>query len=176
MEDIEVSKCSAYLSFLDPMPPVTKELDKWGSRYQSQKIHMVRWLDWQLEVYHGKYGREKSNSSTKTTYNRFQNPGGLLWMAEVLGEKEDKLREAVAAAIAAEKVAKKYDGKSRCAAFRAVIPWERIGELLDQPEKWRIDPAMEHIIVYMKRKKYPKVKPGCTSEFDRIIWQEGIEG
>ena len=174
MEDIHVEKMVDYLVFLDPMPPITKELDKWGSRYQSQKVHMCLWLEWQLEVYHGAYGREKPNSSTKTTYNRFQNPGGLLWMAEVLGEEEETLRKAVAAAVEAQEKAAKYDGKSRCKAFREVIPWERIGELLDQPEKWHIDPAMKNVVDFLKRKPYPKRKVGLVSEFDRVLWREGF--
>ena len=176
MEDIDVRKAVDYLVFLEPMPPVTKELDKWGSKYPSQKVHMCRWLVWQKHTYSGKYGRSTPNYSTKVTYNRFQNPGGLLWLAEVLGEDEATLRAAVAAAVEAEKKAAKYDGKSRCRAFREVIPWGRIGELLDQPEKWRIDPAMADVVEFLKRKPYPKRKTGYTSEYDRVLWREGLCG
>ncbi len=174
MEDMDVVTCAKYLMFLDPMPPVTAELDEWGSRYPSQKTHMFRWLNWQTQVYKGDYGRSKPNHSTKTTYNRFQNPGGLLWMAEALGEDEAVVRQAISAAKEAEKKAAKGDGKSRCKAFREVIPWERIGELLDKPEKWRIDPDMDYMIERMKRKPYPKRKVGYSSEFNRVLWQEGI--
>ena len=130
LEDMDVLECAKYLSYLEPMPPVTAELDKWKSQYTSQKIHMWRWLEWQTHAYDGAYGRNKPNFSTKNTYNRLQNPGCLLWMAEVLGEDEAVLRKAVSAAIEAEKGSNKNIGKSRCAAFREVIPWKRIAELL----------------------------------------------
>ena len=172
--DIDGLDCARYFSLLEPMPPVTAELDKWLPKryYKSQKIHMMRWLRGQLEVHGGAYGRRMANHSTKVMYNRFQNPGGLLWMAEVLGEDEDTLRRAVAAAVEAEKVAAKGDAKSRCAAFRKVIPWERIAELLNDWNSWRFDPRMEPLIVIDDRTEYPAIAPGKRKKYQAALIDE----
>ena len=172
MNDVHVDTLSLYFSFLEPEPPLTKELDKWGiKQYPSQKIHMVEWLQEQLVTHGGAYGRTKNNDSSKTMYNRFQNPGGLLWIAEVLGEKEENLRKAFSAAEEAQRTAAKYDGKSRCAAFRSVIPWERICELLQAPENWLYDPQMKDVIEFDKS-GFPSIKKGKKTKYETIYCTE----
>lgn len=139
MTDMDVLDFADMLTLFDPDPNLTVECDIWGSPYNTQKTHMVLWCRDQVNARgKGPYGRTKSNHSAKTMYNRFNNPGGLLWMAEVLGEEEWRLRRALDRTIAEESVNK----RGRCNAFRAVIPWERIMELMSHPERWILDPAL----------------------------------
>ena len=133
--DIHVSEMADILSQLAPMPPVTKALDAWGTVARDQKGHMIGWLVAQNSQGFGAYTRSKGNESARTAYNRFLNPGGLLWIAEVLGETETNLRKAVEAAKEAERI----NYRSRCTAFRKIIPFDRIMELLNQPERWIYD-------------------------------------
>ena len=154
LTDIHVLEFARYLSFLEPFPPVTKELDKWGSRYPSQKVHICDWLRGQMHVFKGAYGRDRPNESAKIMYNRFLNPGGLIWIADVLGEKEAILREATAAAIKAEKV----DYRGRCIAFRRVIPWARIMHLFSDCGRWQFDKQMVDLIEADSETGLPKLK------------------
>ena len=140
--DICIPDMVKILSRMEPMPPVTKALDKWGTVARDQKEHIIGWLCDQHTSGSGAYTRQMGNGSTRTAYNRFLNPGGLLWLAEVLGEKEGRLREAVARAIEAEKV----NYRSRCAAFRQIIPFDRIMELLNRPEEWRVEKSVTTIL------------------------------
>ncbi len=137
--DIHVLEMIDILSLLDPLPPVTKALDAWGTVARDQKDHMISWLATQNSQGYGAYTRIKGNESTRTAYNRFLNPGGLLWIAEALGESEEKLREAVEAAREAGKI----NYRSSCAAFRKIIPFTRIMELLEQPEGWIYDKGIQ---------------------------------
>lgn len=43
------------------------------------------------------YTCKAGNEGGRTTYNRFLNPGGLLWLAEVPGESEEILKQAAEA-------------------------------------------------------------------------------
>ena len=140
MKDIDVGVLSEYLRYLDPDLPVTRELDQWGTKgwYKTQKMHMVLWIDSQSTTGSGNYTRSEPNSSAKKMYNRFLNPGGLLWMLEALGEDEAKLREAVAEAVKAEDISI----RRRCTAFRKVIPFERLLELYNNPHGWHYDPLI----------------------------------
>lgn len=135
--DIDVGVLSEYLRYLEPHLPVTDELDRWGTKgwYKTQKMHMVLWIDSQSTKGSGNYTRSEPNSSAKQMYNRFLNPGGLLWMAEALGEAPETLRKAVAAAVEAEEISL----RKRCTAFRRVIPFERILELYNKPQGWKYD-------------------------------------
>ena len=139
MRDIDVGEMAVILSCLEAKPPITQALDKWKSDFKSQREHMVRWLLKQpMSNPNAKafsYTRKVGNTSTKTMYNRFMNPGGLLWMAEAFGVDESVLRRAVDAAIAAEK----DNYRKRSIAFRSIIPFEKIMEAFAVPEKWRYD-------------------------------------
>lgn len=145
-EDMHVDDMVNFMSLLEPELPITQELDKWGSKYKSQKSHMVKWFYYQpVGGGSGKafsYTRKVGNESSRVTYERFMNPGGLLWMAEAFGEEQDTLRKAVAAAIEAEK----DNYRKRCIAFRKVIPFDRILELFVNPAGWRYDERLLPII------------------------------
>lgn len=170
MNDVHVLDLAKYISFLEPEPPITKELDKWGSRYRSQKIHMYLWIRSQPTTGAGAYSREKGNYSAKVMYNRFLNPGGLLWLAEVLGEEESSLRAAAAAAEEAEK----QDYRKRCIAFRSVIPWERTMELYRDWSGWLYDPRMKPLIAVDPKTNYPAIKEGRSfrARYIRIMDEE----
>ena len=170
MSEITVFDLAEWFSYLEPMPPITKANDHWGTKRPSQKIHMVEWLQWQAEAADGAYGRQKANTSAEKMYNRFQNPGGLLWMAEVLGEDQETLLKAVEAATQAQQEAKKYNGKTRCAAFRKVIPWQRIEVLLQNPEGWLYDQKLEGCIEIKYGK--PRLKRGTKPKFEQVYCTE----
>lgn len=167
MNDINVVECSKMLLLLDPVPPVTVRLDKWGSPYTSQKEHMCRWLNDQTKVFKGAYGRENSNTSTRTAYNRFMNPGGLLWLAEVLGEKETNLKAAIEAAVKEEK----KNVRGRCAAFREVISFGRILYLYNSPEAWLYDPKLKRYL-QLNPAGIPEIIPEKRKQALKIIEKE----
>ena len=168
MDNIHVADLARYLSYLDPEPPMTSELDQWGSRYKSQKIHMYIWIRNQPNTGKGAYSRAVGNTSGKVMYNRFLNPGGLLWLAEALGEEESTLRKAVETAVAAEK----EDYRKRCIAFRQVIPWERIMELLGGCEKWRYDRKIKSLLEIDIQTGFPAIKKGKRRRYLQILDEE----
>lgn len=133
--DVYVQEFAEMLSLLEPHPPLTEELDRWGSTYQSEKAHMFLWFSGQDTTGSGSYTRGKPNDSAKVTYNRLLAPGAMLWIAEVMGETPERLRAACHAAKEAEKVNWQNRGKG----FREVIPFERIYELYQHPEGWLYD-------------------------------------
>lgn len=168
MADIQIQDFARHLSFLDPEPPITKELDRWGSRYSSQKIHLYIWVSGQQFTGEGAYSREKGNSKVSTMYNRFLNPGGLLWLAEVLGEEESALRAAVAAAEEAEK----HDYRKRCTAFREIIPWKRIEALYISFDQWLYDKRILPLLAIDYQTGYPEIKEGKRKRYLQIISEE----
>lgn len=151
--DMHTDEMCEALSYLEPIPPIVRELDKWGSTYQTQKAHMIAWFATQSTKGSGAYSRAKPNESARAAYNRMKNPGGLLWIAAALGEDERALREAAEAA------------SEGCKAFRAVIPFDRIMELAEQPKKWRIDKTLLEYIEIDPENGWPSIRDGCEDEF-----------
>lgn len=141
--DVDVTLFSEMLSYLEPHPELTEKLHRWKKPYSSEKAHMCLWFGSQTTKGGGSYTRNSPNSSAKTTYNRLLCPGGMLWIAEVLGEEPEKLKEAARSARKAEKVFWRNRGQG----FRDVIPFERIYELYQHPEKWKYD---KKLLRYMR--------------------------
>ena len=144
LSDIHVDDMAEMMSYLEPCPPLIKALDRWGSKYENQRDHMIAWFISQPTKGGKKYSRKKGNTSSRVTYNKLLNPGMLLWLAETLGEDEGTIRAAVDAAIDAEK----QNYRMRCNAFREVIGFDRILELLGCPEKWLINPKAKPFIQF----------------------------
>lgn len=166
MNEIPTDQLARHLTYLDPEPALTKELDQWGCRYRSQKIHMCIWVNGQQYTGEGAYSREKGNKKASAMYNRLLNPGCLLWLADALGEKESNLREAVKAA------ASKDDYRQRCAAFREVIPWSRICQLYEDFEGWRYDRKILPLLALDDRTGFPEIKEGKRSRYLKILRDE----
>lgn len=165
-EDMDIEMFADTLCVLEPDTPYVQAQDIWGSPYWSQKAHMVRWCRDQVNARgKGPYSRSKPNHSARTMYNRFNNPGGLIWMAEALGETREALREATTAVLLMEETNK----RARCNAFRAVIPWERIMELLENPSGWRLDPALMPFESF-DDKGYPVV--GDFEKYEAVVYDE----
>ncbi|GAB03959.1 hypothetical protein GII30_15520 [Gordonia amarae] len=107
--------------------PVTDEYEgpySSSAPYSSQREHIAGWL----EEYSGRgyYNRQKPTTSSKAFYGRFKCAPGLLWLAEALGENPDTCRTAI------ERSAESGSNPaSQCGAFRKVVSWPRIVELLD---------------------------------------------
>jgi len=129
-------ECDVYdfvrvLKRLDDRLPISDRYDseygqETGMWWKSQKEHMISWFGSQNTKGSGQYSRNMPNNNAKTTYNRLQCPGALLWIAEALGEDADIVQKAADAA-GAEVVKRK-----RCGIMRKMIPWERISELLER--------------------------------------------
>ena len=165
LPDINIYDMIEIMSYMEPNPPITSEIDQWGTVGVDQKGHMLGWCSAQPTKGKGAYSRSKGNESTRTMYNRFLNPGGLLWLAEVLGEREETLRLAVKEAAAAEKI----NYRNRCTAFRKVIPFERIMELLNYPQEWRIDDRVFPLLYYDMATGQPYLKEECQDELENIL-------
>ena len=163
--DIHVEEMIDILSLLEPLPPITKALDAWGTVARDQKGHMIGWLAAQNSQGFGAYTRSKGNESARTAYNRFLNPGGLLWIAEVCGETKANLQKAVEAAKEAERI----NYRSRCAAFRKIIPFARIMELLRQPERWVYDKRILPLLRFDPETGQPYIKEECERLYIRIL-------
>ncbi|MDO5048292.1 MAG: hypothetical protein Q4D87_00215 [Actinomycetaceae bacterium] len=129
MTDFHVDEFAGLLKKLPRRLPVADAFDGWeqkidGPLWPSQREHMVNWFRAQTTTGFGQYTREKPNLSAKTTYNRLQSPGGLLWIAEALGVEEELLQKAADEALAAPR-------RSRSAVIRKHIPWDMIAELAE---------------------------------------------
>ena len=98
--------------------------------YRSQKEHLEGWL----ERYDGPgaYGRRNPGQDARFFYNHFKCAPGLMWLAEALGENPDRMAEAIAAVRAAG-----LNLASQCGAFRRVVSWERITELIESSSAGR---------------------------------------
>ena len=167
VNDLSVDKFAAILEYLDPMPDATKALDRWGVKhYPNQKAHMILWLLSQEGTGGKGYTRKEGNSSSQEAYNRLLNPGALIWMADALGEAPEAIQNATEAAIAAEKI--NYRG--RCSAFRELIPWARIDELIHDPAGWKIDPALRPFLSWWKG--WPAPKLSKQAEYEQVIKME----
>ncbi|WP_238419491.1 hypothetical protein [Gordonia sp. 'Campus'] len=114
--------------------------------YSSQQEHLAGWLS----EYNGPgaYNRANPSTSSKHFYNHFRCAPGLVWLAEALGEDELVLRAGVESLRSAGP-----NPSSQCAAFRRVVPWARIMELLAlQPEELQLDQSLgQKIKSFMKR-------------------------
>ena len=166
IDDIDVTLFAEMLQYLEPHPPVTEELHCWRKPYQSEKAHMTGWFICQTGTNgNGAYHRDKGNSSARTTYNRLLAPGAMLWIAEVFGEERRRLEEAVNAAKEAEKI----HWRKRCNGFRSVISFDRILELMDNPDGWLID---ERLRPYLDRNEdgYPEERD--SKAIDKILNEE----
>ena len=136
MEDMRISEFRMNITFLEAKPRLTTELDEWGTRYYpDQKRHTIAMCDWQ-EV------KDRPNHSTLVMWGNLKNAGILLWIADVLGEDEARIREAVREAQRAKTGERRRDCILQCSAFRRVIPFTRICELLESPDGWRYEKRM----------------------------------
>lgn len=93
-----------------------------GQWYHRQKDHVLGWFASQVTRGGGAYTRAKPNTSARTTYNRLLNPAMPLWIAEALGEDPDVVQQAGEKALT-------VPPRSRTAAARKILPWNRIVEL-----------------------------------------------
>ena len=92
--------------------------------YDSQKQHLLGWLGDYGGA--GAYGRTKPGQDARFFYNHFRCPEGLMWLAEALGEDSTTVTAAIDAVRSASP-----NQSSRCGAFRRVIGWDRIAELVE---------------------------------------------
>lgn len=91
--------------------------------YAHQKEHLLGWLG----EYHtaGAYDRQHPREDARSFYNRFQCVAGLLWLAEALGEDAATLKRAISEVDLAGR-----NPAAQCGAFRRIIPWTRVAELI----------------------------------------------
>lgn len=164
MDDVRVENFAAMLQFLDPFPEMTVRLDKRGTRYKSQKAHMVIW--WQSQITTGAkgYTRMKGNNSSRKCYNRLLNSGALIWLADAFGEDPAVLEQAV------RRMDETEDYREKCAMFREVIPFDRLYELAHDPQLWRIDPALKPFLKYDRG--FPYVSKPYEAQYKQVLEKE----
>ena len=168
MHDIDCATLCEDLAPLAPHPEAVQRLDRWGTKsYKSQKAHVITWLSSQGTTGSGAYTRKSGNTSGRTCYNRLLNPGMLIWIASALGADDKDVKAATMAAVEAERI--NYRG--RCNAFRALIPFDMILELIQRPDGWQLDPALADLCELDEGRIYSP-RPDSVAEFDRIFFQE----
>lgn len=165
--DMNVLTFCKVFEALAPFPDAVQRLDKWGSPYKSQKAHVVNWFASQKTTGSGAYTRQAGNSSARTCYNRLLNPGMLIWMAAVLGADEEKIEQATAVAIEAEKT----NYRKRCTAFRETFPFEEIMRLIEKPEQWQYDPALAGLYA-VGADNIPHPLKGKERQYRRVLREE----
>lgn len=164
-DDINVLQFAEMMCYLEPHPELTTKLDRWKNPYTSEKAHMCIWFGSQETTGSGSYIRGGPNSSAEVAYNRLLCPGGMLWIAEALGETPQRLKEAVQAARKAEK----KHWRARGNGFREVIPFSRIYELYQHPEGWIYEKKLLQLIE-RDEKGYPR--PANEDVFWEILNSE----
>lgn len=107
---------------------------------KSQKEHWLGWLTEHDGV--GAYKRKDANRDARFVYNHFQCSPGLLWLAEASGVDQALLIRGRDAMIAAQD-----RSASQCAAFRQVVPWDLVEEVLRERSK---DTWLERLMAYIR--------------------------
>lgn len=120
------------VSALPAHTPASDRFEGWGASdhrtkpdvwYTSQRQHLRGWL----REYNGPgaYGRQGYGGDARSVYQRLQSVGALIWLAEALGEEPRVIEAGIDAVRRAGP-----RGASQCGAFRKVVPWSRIEELI----------------------------------------------
>ncbi len=122
-QDYHNTELASVFAHLTDQPEIRNWLEDIEVKWTYEQLHMVSWFSAQLSLGSGKYSRSRPNHSAKTTYERLLNPFSLLWIAAVLGENPDVVRQA------------RYEmdayttWRAKCGVVRRAIPWSRIHEL-----------------------------------------------
>lgn len=134
--DAHVEDFARLLSSLQPVLPISESLkvalgggSPDASHYPDERAHMTDWFRGQATRGGGQYTRATPNVSAKRAYNRVLNPVSVLWIAEALGEDKKVLTQAKSTVLG------EPDYRSRSAAVRRLIPWERVFELVEEYRK-----------------------------------------
>lgn len=88
--------------------------------WESQKHHLLPWLDAQATTGSGSFTRSKPNTEARIMYARLSCPECQLWLAEAAGVDKKLIQRAADEAKKLEKVV------SRAAIIRKTIPWSEI--------------------------------------------------
>ena len=180
-DDIALIDLIDVMCFLDQNPPVTRQYnagrDDPGIErliYGTPKAAAVAWYVDKYRMVVQNHGNRVLNEDEEPGaygfYMRWLSEYGLLWLAEVLGEKPEKLMEAMDAALTAGQDCV----DDRCNAFRKVIPYERIVQLYDTPGGWRIDDELKGLITINKEDGTPYVTEGMDRQFEQALDKQGI--
>lgn len=135
-DDFHIDDFVQILQTLDRMPPVTTDYEEQlqvskpagssqGPWFHDQRERMISWFSEQGTRGTGQSRRKRPNHSARTAYNRLMVPEGVLWIAEALGEDPLIVKVAVLSA-------EEAPSRSRAAAIRKVLPWQRIHQLARQ--------------------------------------------
>ncbi len=88
--------------------------------WDSQKEHLLPWLDAQVTTGSGSFTRRRPNTDAKTMYMHLSCPECQLWLAEAAGVDSDLVQKAANEAKRIDKVV------SRAAMIRRIVPWDVI--------------------------------------------------
>jgi hypothetical protein len=124
-----ISELAAIVNGLDRRQPLSDSFecppDGSSSRWDSQKDHLLGWMSGYDGP--GAYRRKQPGQDARFLYNHLRCAPALLFLAEALGEEKGTLHAAMNAVLAAPK-----NPSSQCAAFRLIVPWSRIEDLILQ--------------------------------------------
>lgn len=95
-KDMDVLEFARKISMLTLDTPISKQYDeKYGQKegcwWSCQREHLTVWCLHQPTVGIQGFERNKPNYSARKMYYHFGRPETLLWLAEALGEEENKL-------------------------------------------------------------------------------------
>ncbi len=151
LPDVLIPDFVKYMHKLEAFPPISaKHEPEWQSKgvwYNSQKQHVMGWIRSQMT--HGgetEYHRDNLNISSRTSYNRWNNPGMALWLAEALGAEPDAVEQAQ------EEAFNEPDKRRRSGIVRKHFTFDVIIELLSK------DPDGEKIIIRTQEELDEKIK------------------
>lgn len=135
--DFHNAEMAVVFAHLKEDPEVVTFLKEMDIRWAYEQLDMVSWFSGQLSA--GKDGCSGSgpNHSARVTYNRLTDPYSVVWIAAVLGEDRELIRQAVEASVTGQK--RTY--KEKAVIIRNFIPFTRIYRLalplVEAERKWR---------------------------------------
>jgi len=123
--DFHNTEMAAVFAHMKEDPDTVKFLAELDVCWTYEQLHMVSWFSGQLSLGSGDYSRSRPNHSARVTYGRLLNPYSLVWIAAVLGEDRELIRQVVNASFAGHR--RKF--KDRVIIIRNFIPFKRIFRL-----------------------------------------------
>ena len=115
----------AVVRTLTPRGPITERLFRNAGDDRGAKTVWIRWLSEYDRP--GHYRRQQPGLFARQVYMQLKSPWLMTWLSEKLGATEQELRAAAAT--------NRRTKAAQAGAFRGVIPWERIQELLEQTDQ-----------------------------------------
>lgn len=130
--DFHNTELAAVFAHLPEQAEVKERLKDLNIHWDYEQLHLVTFFSSQLSLGSGDRSRSRPNHSARVTYQHLVSPESILWIASMLGEKEETIRQAAGMA------EQRQTYREKSVVIRNVIPWSRIyGLALTWVEKER---------------------------------------